>query len=619
MKGLRGSRTQEGVIFWALLLGGAEAAAQEPAAPQGPAAYYKLDETSGTTAVDSAGGVNGTYTGTPTPSTNVNVPPISYPDLRSLSFNGSNQCVTIPNFGSFSTMSVAAWVNRSGTSGGRQSIVSYKEGNGVNMGFVLCLNEDGSHEYPRIWVQVNGGWTDAESTAGAVPQGTWTHLVGTYDGTTITLYVNGAQVATLAKSGAMTNTGSQNCVIGGRADSTSNLFPGLIDDVRIYSRALTSAEVATLAAGCPVPTGLTATASSGKTSLSWTAPSGPAPGYTYNVKRGTASGAETTIATGIAGTTYVDSAVAGGVTYYYVVTAVSAAESGHSNEASCLPIPVSVSPSSLTVVEAGGMATFTVSLLLPLANGAPLSTVATVTSAAPSAPILLSTGGAPAASLPIAFTGNGSSLLSQTVTVIGVDDFIAANPWTATITFSMVSSSDLRFSGVPLTPVTVNQIESDFPGIIVTPSSGLSTTNGGSPVTFTVQLSSKPTSPVSLPMTVSIPYQATVAGPSGSTLSFDASNWNIAQPVTITPQAVNTQTTYVTSYEIDFTPVASLDASYAGFPVAPLPVFEATSTPPLNKVWHCGLLGLDGLLPLGLAVLWRRRRRDLRDEAALQR
>jgi Fibronectin type III domain len=81
------------------------------------------------------------------------------------------------------------------------------------------------------------------------------------------------------------------------------------------------------------PTCLTAAAGSGKVTLTWTAPRGP---QSYNVKRSTTNGGPyKTVATGVTNTTYTNTGLRSGVTYYYVVTTVNAAgESGHSNQAS---------------------------------------------------------------------------------------------------------------------------------------------------------------------------------------------------------------------------------------------------------------------------------------------
>ena len=69
----------------------------------------------------------------------------------------------------------------------------------------------------------------------------WTHLASTYDGTTLRLFVNGTQVATKAATGAMPNTANP-LRIGGNA-VWGEYFAGLIDEVRIYNRALSAVEI----------------------------------------------------------------------------------------------------------------------------------------------------------------------------------------------------------------------------------------------------------------------------------------------------------------------------------------------------------------------------------------
>jgi Concanavalin A-like lectin/glucanases superfamily len=81
---------------------------------------------------------------------------------------------------------------------------------------------------------------DARGTA-AAPLNVWTHLAATYDGTTLRLFVNGAQTGSRAVSGALlTSTGVLR--IGGNS-LWGEYFAGRIDEVRIYNRALTLAEI----------------------------------------------------------------------------------------------------------------------------------------------------------------------------------------------------------------------------------------------------------------------------------------------------------------------------------------------------------------------------------------
>jgi hypothetical protein len=86
------------------------------------------------------------------------------------------------------------------------------------------------------------------------------------------------------------------------------------------------------------PTGVTATAGSGQVSLGWTASSGAT---SYSVRRSTTTGTGyTLLASGLNTTSYTDTNVTAGTTYYYVVTASKsspAAESGYSTEVSATP------------------------------------------------------------------------------------------------------------------------------------------------------------------------------------------------------------------------------------------------------------------------------------------
>jgi hypothetical protein len=307
-------------------------ALQEPAAPTGPVAYWKLDETSGTSAANAvAGAPAGTYQNGPTPSTTV--APLSFntdPGVtaRSLQFNGSNQGLQIANFGTFTQFTVSTWIQRTGSTGARQAILSYKE-SGASL--VLSLNEDGVNVRPRIWTNINGTWQNAEE-AFTIPIGAWVHLAATFDATTLRLYRDGTQVATGAFAGTMAN-GSATTGIAMRNSYDQHYFPGLIDDARIYSRALSAAEVGVLAAGVPAPSGLNATGGIDQIDVSWTAPAGSV-AYTYALYRSPAgAGTFTLLAGNLSGTAYTDTATPGGTSWDYYVVATSFAVSGRSTTA----------------------------------------------------------------------------------------------------------------------------------------------------------------------------------------------------------------------------------------------------------------------------------------------
>ncbi|MGO8672197.1 MAG: beta strand repeat-containing protein, partial [Capsulimonadaceae bacterium] len=102
------------------------------------------------------------------------------------------------------------------------------------------------------------------------------------------------------------------------------------------------------------PTSLTATPASQQVALSWTA--SPA-ATSYNVYRGTATEGEsaTAVATGITSTSYTNTGLTNGVTYFYTVAALdSGGTSAQSNEASATPWPAPVAPTNLSVTSSTG-------------------------------------------------------------------------------------------------------------------------------------------------------------------------------------------------------------------------------------------------------------------------
>ncbi|HVR85347.1 MAG TPA: hypothetical protein VMU54_13610 [Planctomycetota bacterium] len=354
------------------------------------------------------------------------------------------------------------------------------------------------------------------------------------------------------------------------------------------------------------PANLTATAGYNQVTLNWAAVSGAT---SYQIFRSpTAAGpynppplATVTAPT----TTYVDGTAVFPNTYYYVVRAVSAiGTSVNSNEASCSPLQptVIVAPTSLQVAENGGTATFTVSLRLnPTAN------VTVQCSSANAAALLLTApGGTPQGTIQLTFTAGG--VTTQQVTVTGVEQHLEGAPITVNITFT-VTSTDVNYPpAVAPSPLPVTIIE-DLPAIIINPPSGLSTVNGGPPITFTVQLATVPNGTVVLNLSVTDPNLATVAP-----LQITNAAWNNPVTVTVTPLNANTQTTYIAPYDIVVDSSASTDPAYAAIGQTLVPISTPVNLPPLTQVWgskKCGLLGTELLLPLLGAGWWRRRRRSL--------
>jgi len=97
---------------------------------------------------------------------------------------------------------------------------------------------------PRLEFTIiqNGTRRRLQTPSGVIVAGGTYHVVGTFDGTTQRLYVNGAQVASAALSGSAT-TNTRALVIGSW-DGASEFFAGTIDEPAVYGTVLSAAQVA---------------------------------------------------------------------------------------------------------------------------------------------------------------------------------------------------------------------------------------------------------------------------------------------------------------------------------------------------------------------------------------
>ena len=69
----------------------------------------------------------------------------------------------------------------------------------------------------------------------------WMHVAATYDGTTMRMYVNGVEENSMAGPLAI-GAGAVDFAIGAHHDGT-NRFAGMLDDVKVYNKALSPAEI----------------------------------------------------------------------------------------------------------------------------------------------------------------------------------------------------------------------------------------------------------------------------------------------------------------------------------------------------------------------------------------
>ncbi len=202
-----------------------------PPAP-GLVAAFGFDETSGSAATDASGwGNHGALSGASRLA--------SGRYGRAVSFDGVNDQVAVLDDASLDlagAMTLEAWVRPSSTNDGWRTVVLKEQPGDLVYGLYAAA----TGFRPSAHVHVGGNDERVQGTA-ALPANTWSHLATTYDGSALRLYVNGSLAGTLPANGSM-STSNGPLRIGGNA-IWDEWFDGAIDEVRIYNRALTGAEI----------------------------------------------------------------------------------------------------------------------------------------------------------------------------------------------------------------------------------------------------------------------------------------------------------------------------------------------------------------------------------------
>jgi len=196
----------------------------------GLVAAYAFDEGTGTTVADASGKGNvGSISG----ATWVNTGHFG----KALSFNGTSSAIVINDAASLDLttgMTLEAWVYPTSLSDWHE--ILYKGDDAYYL--------EASTPVYGPSVGIGNSFTNGVlSGPSPLTANTWAHLAATYDGTTLRLYVNGVQVTSHVWPGPIPSS-SYPMTIG--ADTLhGSYFAGLIDEVRVYNRALSAAEIQT--------------------------------------------------------------------------------------------------------------------------------------------------------------------------------------------------------------------------------------------------------------------------------------------------------------------------------------------------------------------------------------
>jgi hypothetical protein len=199
--------------------------------PPGLVAAYAFNEGAGNTVTDASGNGNAGTISAATWTTQGKFG-------NALSFNGVNALIAIAGSSSLNVttgMTLEAWIYPTATQSGWRTIMQREA-----EAYYLNASTDAGPLRPGGGANISGNGNIVTGPT-ASPVNGWTHVAMTFNGSTLTLFVNGVAVATRATTGSV-ETNSKPLRIGGNVPY-GEFFTGIIDEVRVYNRALTAAEI----------------------------------------------------------------------------------------------------------------------------------------------------------------------------------------------------------------------------------------------------------------------------------------------------------------------------------------------------------------------------------------
>jgi alpha-glucosidase/alpha-D-xyloside xylohydrolase len=169
---------------------------------------------------------------------------------QGLDLDGSSQTVKIPHYAGLKpvrAITISAWIKPARTTRGWVWQEIYrKEDGGARV--LLAIGEHKKKHCLCFGLGINGKYVDygAPLESAKLLDGKWRLVCATYDGKAIRLYADGKEIGNSKAAGAIDASGKAPAYIGSWK-GMSEFFKGGLDDVRIYNRALSSAEIKSLA------------------------------------------------------------------------------------------------------------------------------------------------------------------------------------------------------------------------------------------------------------------------------------------------------------------------------------------------------------------------------------
>ena len=169
-----------------------------------------------------------------------NMPAYDYYNKGSLRFDGSDDYLSVADNVVLNpvTVTVSMWLKRNAY---QSSICNFLRRNDRDAYALMATNNTDT-----VWFRIRNSLAAVVDATTTMPLNTWTNLVGTFDGSNVRVYKDGALANTTANTSAISYSGSTiGDLIIARDDIVSGRYaPINVGATLIYSRALSAAEIA---------------------------------------------------------------------------------------------------------------------------------------------------------------------------------------------------------------------------------------------------------------------------------------------------------------------------------------------------------------------------------------
>jgi hypothetical protein len=166
-------------------------------------------------------------------------PTFSNDAIGAMAFNGTSTCSYVSNFGYLPAYTYEVWLKRDGDQATSSAVITtpYRF---TNDQINISLIWNGA---AALVAGIFNGSAWASTTAATIPNQTWVHAAVTFNGSTLTLIINGDTTTSTAVTVTWSPTILDNGLLLGRKWDNNNSFKGSVGSIRIYDRVLALSEI----------------------------------------------------------------------------------------------------------------------------------------------------------------------------------------------------------------------------------------------------------------------------------------------------------------------------------------------------------------------------------------